>query len=291
MLPSVDIFTCVTKLHPGYLNFKASFEQFQGWNVTAIGKGMPWKGWITRMILYRDTSLWVSQHKDPEHVIVFLDAYDILCVRDSQDFLKTFHEIGYPIVAGSENICFFLTCRPTTRWKKIHKIHSYINGGCIIGKAQAIYEAFRWCIEKGYHHDDQIALSYYMDRYPYQIYLDKSRFIFNDLFANSNVFQLEFPKKVSVSIKKQKYHPYFIHFPGLMVFSSSPVLFPWNIGKTPKNYKKIGTHIIGNEFMDYQPIHMTIYRSSMIFVISCCVGFVLLSVYLLWFLNKYRNNS
>ena len=282
MLPSVDIFTCVTKLHPGYLNFKASFEQFQGWNVTTIGKGMPWKGWITRMILYRDTSLWVSQHKDPDHVIVFLDGYDILCVRDSTDFLKTFHEIGYPIVAGSENICFFLTCRPTTRWKKIHKIRSHINGGCIIGKAHAIYEAYRWCIEKGYHQDDQIALSHYMDQYPYKIYLDKSRFIFNDLFASSHQLTLEPSKKVSVTIQKQTYYPYFIHFPGLMVLTSSPVLYPWNIGKTPSNYKKIGTHILDNEFMDYQPINMTIYRFSMILVMSCCVAFLVLSCYLLW---------
>lgn len=263
----IDVFTCVTKLHPGYHNLEASVRLRKGWTITPIGKGVPWKGWITRMKLYRDTALWVAQHVHPNHVIVFLDAYDILCLRDSDQFLQAFQEKGFPILAGCESICFFLTCRPTSRWKHIHNISQYINGGCIIGEAYAIYEAYRWCLEKGYHKDDQIALSHYMDAYPHQITLDiTSQFVYNDLFGIGNIQIQAQDSSIRLSVKGQDIHPYFIHFPGLMVLSSTP-LVPWKFGKPPANYSKIGQLLLDDNFIDYQPLYAPVYQSSIIAII------------------------
>lgn len=281
----IDVFTCVTQNNSGYTNFINSFKKYKGWNVITIGKNKKWKGWITRMILYRDTALWISQNKDPKEIIIFLDGYDILCISDSEKFKEKFKEKGYPIIIGGENNCIqYINCRKATKWQSYHEIYNkYPNGGCIIGESYEIYKLFNWCIEKKYTRDDQIALSYYMDNNPLKIMLDmESVFIYNDPYGEEGEYEL---KERGIKIKNIKENPYFIHFPGLMAKNSVP-FWKNNLGKSPKKYELIGKHLLGFEYINEQPINKLVY--SITFIVFYIVLFVIIIV-MIFYIYFYYN--
>ena len=82
----ITILTFANKNTAGLINFKNSFAKFPDWNLHIIGMGQEWKGWITRMSAYRD----FAQQCDPETLLVCLDGYDVLCLRNSDQFYENF---------------------------------------------------------------------------------------------------------------------------------------------------------------------------------------------------------
>lgn len=218
----VHVFTCATHSNKNLENFKKSFKKYKGWNVHVLGLGTEWESFRTKMINYRDA----LKDIDNEQIVVCLDAYDVLCIKDSTDFVDLFLSYKTPIVIGCENLCYFTLynkyfkfgcCPNITKWKSFYNLQNdkiYVNSGCIVGYAGEIFKMFDWILKYNNFmiHDDQIGIGFYMNEFPHKVKLDVDKnFVFNDNYGQSinvrtkeqDVLEIEIPKK-----------PYFIHFPG-----------------------------------------------------------------------------
>jgi hypothetical protein len=190
----ITILTFANKNTPGLINFKNSFAKFPDWNLQIIGMGQEWKGWITRMSAYRD----YAQQCDPETLLVCLDGYDVLCLRNSDQFYEDFKKYNRKYVFGAEMQCdvFGLQCKRPINWQRENAIQNfYVNGGCVIAKAKDIYFLYNWCIQNGYTRDDQVALGYFMDNFPTQVSLDTKRII---------IYNVEYKFRIKSQIKNNK---------------------------------------------------------------------------------------
>lgn len=273
----VHVVTFANKNNAGFINFQKSFERFRGWDLHIIGKKVAWKGWITRMTHYRD----YARKTDPNEILVFLDAFDVVCIRDSDNFEKNFQDANKKYVFGCERVCNTMaTCKKPVRWQKVNHVYNFfVNGGCIIARAKDIAYMWEWCIQNKHTKDDQVALGYFMDAHPHDIVLDtRHTFIFNDLFGKSDL-SIQDNK---IMWDEQRLHAYFIHFPGLMLLPSISLNF--HVGKVPANYVVIVKHILGDEGITELPINTDIYEQSWI---GITVIFIMIFLLLVLFIVLY----
>jgi hypothetical protein len=280
----IQIVSFVNKNNTGFINFKNSFNKFEGWELNIIGKNIQWKGWITRMTQYRD----YAKNSDPNELLVFLDAFDVVCIKNSNDFKKKFEQMNRKYIFGCEDICNIIaTCKRPKKWQKINNIYDFfVNGGCVIARAKDIIYLWDWCIKNKHIDDDQIALGYFMDEHPYDVMLDtKNIFVYNDLFGKSDLSI----QNNHILLNKKILNSYFIHFPGLMSFHS--ISLHLNLGITPTNYIIVVKHILGNDAFTEFPINSQIYKTSWISIIIILIIFLfLLILFIVLYLLCKKNN-
>jgi hypothetical protein len=265
----ITILTFANKNTPGLINFKNSFAKFPDWNLQIIGMGQEWKGWITRMSAYRD----YAQQCDSETLLVCLDGYDVLCLRNSDQFYEDFKKFNRKYVFGAELDCSKKTCKRPKNWQRENKIQNFhVNGGCVIAKAKDIYFLYNWCIQKGHTKDDQISLGYFMDNFPTQVSLDTNR---NIIVIHEMLFRTD-PK-----IKNNKLFlngfsklPYFIHYPAIMSATSIPLLQI----RPPKSYSKIASFLLGDQALLDLEINKKVYKKSSWIIISFLMLLVILII-------------
>jgi len=278
----IKIVSFVNKNTSGFINFKNSFSRFKGWELIVIGRSVRWEGWITRMMAYRD----FCKQRPSDEILVLLDGYDVLCLRDSDGFKETFLRIDKKYVFGCEDVCAeYINCRKPKIWQNHYKIYNkFINGGCIIGRAKDLFHLYSWCIDNNYTHDDQMALSVFMDHHPKDAYLDLDNvFVFNDTLA----------KRADITIRQNKLlisdtEPYFIHFPGLMIYNSLPL--QGSTGDIPENYKKVIAHLLKEEAIYDYPINKNIYIISSILIYTLIFIIIIICIiFIIVFYVKYKN--
>jgi len=285
----MKIVSFATENHVGLENLKLSLSKVNGWEHTIIGLNTKWKGWITRMQAYRD---FCKNLENQNEIIVFSDAYDVLCLQSSETFLELYQEFANDkIIIGAEIGCA-ANCFPPTQWWSENDIQKdakrkFVNGGLIAGSAKMIGTMWEWAIEQKFD-DDQIALGHYTNTYPDLIFLDvNSLFFFNDHDAVSS-YDIKEDNSLIENGKALK--PFFIHFHGLNIHTSVPFT---NSKKTlfevGKNYKKVGAQINGDDHITSFPPD---YRSSNLGIWVERSGFFLLFfifLFVLFALIIYKN--
>lgn len=138
-----------------------------------VGAGEKWGGWPHRMRSYRDAAA-LAAKEDPNSLVVCMDAYDALSVRNGSNLVQVFESFGKPLVLGMERVCGG-NCKSIRDWWRSHgEKHAsylmsdgtrprdrYVNGGLLMGQASAIRDVYDWMLKDGAK-DDQIGLAKYV---------------------------------------------------------------------------------------------------------------------------------
>ncbi len=249
-----------TSNHVGLENLKLSISKVNGWEHIIIGQNIKWKGWITRMKAYMD---FCERQPNQDEIIVFSDAYDVLCLRSSDDFLKLYetHAKG-KIVIGAEIGCHPGNCVAPDQWWSQNQIpeqyeHTidfggcvvsesprFVNGGLVAGPANKIAQMWKWALENAFV-DDQIALANYTNEHVNLIFLDiNSIFFFNDYNAIS---KYTFNEDKSITDKNGTKNPFFIHFHGITARNFIALKNTKNLSEVGINYKEVGKQLNGDD--------------------------------------------
>lgn len=255
MSDKIPVFACATSKNAQVRQFLESFHAHSGWDVRIVGMGKGWGSYRTKMGCYRDALRGVNR----EQVVVCLDAYDAVCIRDSDGFLETFYSHKTPILVGYEPFCCFTLynrflqvgcCPDIGKWKAYHKIPRtdpiYVNSGCIVGYAGEICHMLDWILNYPAFPiwDDQVGVGIYMNEFPHKVKLDIDNWVvFNDNFGERLPVRATDKDSVEIGLPHK---PFFLHFPGIK----------YRHKKT--NYQTICSVLLGREV----PLHETVLQKK-----------------------------
>lgn len=173
--------------------------------------------------------LLASDDIDPEDVVVFVDAYDVLCYAPAVEILRKYDAMGCDLVLSGELNCFpeeladaYAMLPPlTTRTR-----YTFVNSGGMVGTKAALLHLLNWktpevqavmsTSENGT--DQHYVASYYLAHHPGGGY---RRFTVK-LDTEQEIFQCMFRVDVSeCSFREGRFHndvlstrPCFVHFNG-----------------------------------------------------------------------------
>lgn len=281
MSEKICVFTCATKSTPHLDVLRKSTEIYKGWGLCVLSEGKEWKSFRTKMEAYRDA----LQVTKKDQIVVCLDAYDVICVRDSDDFKKEFRSFHTPIVVSNENLCVFTiynqhvkvgACAPISKWKKYHHVDTtksiHVNSGCIVGYAGDVYNMFDWILNYDQLEidDDQIGVGYYMNEFPQKVKLDlENKLFLNDNFAKFYKIQVH-GDQLLVNVPNK---PYFIHFPGVKLVD--PFL--------QTNYDVVSNFVVGKHQQNRNRG-----RNRILLLLFVCVLLIVLTLLFIVIKNQFR---
>ncbi len=252
-MQKLKVVSFANKNHAGLENLKNSMHE--SWEHVIVGRGVIWEGWPTRMQTIYD---YLKTITNKEEIIVTVDAFDVLNLLPSYQFVIDFETFQTDIVVGCENSCSG-NCHIPHKWWKHYGVDiittefKYANGGLLCGKVSSLIEMYEYHLVNKIQ-DDQIAIGQYMDLFPNKINMDLHHILFyNDCNGSSNIkfnetnhsIQLANTNNLS-NTDKITIRPYFIHFPGLALPGSTPFLnifHPNQLFSNGKNYDIIGSKI------------------------------------------------
>jgi hypothetical protein len=176
---------------------------------------------------YREALTMVPSDK----VVVFSDAHDVVCCRDSKAFIKGFESFNTGVIISLELFCDTTTdvvikpapqCIPLTKFWKYHKfttwpLRKYVNSGLIAGRAKNLIHYFDFAIE-GKFKDDQEAAGHWMNKYPERVKGDyDAKLLHTTNFAKScgleNVVRQSRDSPTFAELFGRS--SFFLHFPSL----------------------------------------------------------------------------
>jgi len=176
----ITVFTLATQRKEPLNHLLRSLQKHK-YNYQVLEFGKPWGGWQRRIECYRDAVASLN----PEEVAICLDAYDMLCIKDSDKVLKTYMERPrkhLPVVYAVEWVCYGNCSKEVLKWFDVNKVEGvggseeikagftpesvgtrtkdwrpvFVNGGFICGVAGKMKEYFTLLLQ-GAVHDDQVA--------------------------------------------------------------------------------------------------------------------------------------
>lgn len=143
----IHYFTVSTKDTPELQRLKKSAEKF-GWSLDILGleqntDNLGWEDKNNKSGNYGNFSIklvkeleYVS-NRSPEDIVLFTDAWDVVCLADCNSLYEKFLTFNKDLVFGAEKMC-----SPDGDKKDLYKIKDvpfpYLNSGFIIGKAGII---------------------------------------------------------------------------------------------------------------------------------------------------------
>ncbi len=244
--------------HVGLENLKLSIYKFSDWEHIVIGQNTKWVGWMTRMSAYQK---YCESVLDQNEIIVFTDAYDVLCLRSPDGFLELYKQCASnKIVVGAEIGCHPGNCiAPELYWAEnnisdifphkkenggvIAESPRFVNGGLLAGPAHLFVKLWKWSLENKFE-DDQRAIGQYSNEFPQDIYLDiNSQFFFNDF---NGILKYKLNDDNSITNETTKY-PFFIHFHGILMQHFIPSPMEKSLFQVGHNYKTVGSKINGSD--------------------------------------------
>lgn len=287
----MKIINFATENHVGLENLKLSIEKAGGWEQIRIGTDIKWQGWITRMKEYKK---YCQELKNQDEIIVLSDAYDVLCLRSSIDFLSLYNQYAQnKIIIGAEIGCHPGNCVAPNEWWNENNLNvdfkhikkgggiiseegpRFVNGGLIAGPAKKLSIMWEWALNEKFS-DDQIALGNYTNQFPQEIFLDvDSNFFFNDYNATAK-YILNEDNSISDDDGKMK-TPFFIHFHGLTIGNFIPFNNQKTLFDVGKNYKTVGKKLNGNDHINSFP---TDSKTNMAVWIERSVFYLLIFIFL-----------
>jgi hypothetical protein len=260
----MKVISFANKNHGGLVNLQHSMQP--GWEHIIIGKGVVWKGWVTRM----QTIVDFMKTLPTDEICVLCDAFDVMCLRGSEGFDVDFDTFQKDIVVSAEAVCGPGNCHFPERWWQVHELKRdiqdrYCNAGLIAGKSVALKEMFEWILEQQYT-DDQKGVGNFMDAFESKIHLDyEHRLFFNDGYAKSDYTMLD-NRELRLNASEVVIKPYFIHFPGMNVIHSISLLHFFstqNMFRSGENYDVIGEKINGAQHIQQTLPNKDVYVPTM----------------------------
>ena len=277
----MKLVTFCNRNHPGLKNLEASCSSVTfGWELIIVGKDTIWKGFRSKMEGY----LAECRKLDANEVIVVCDAFDVLCLRSSDEFLSKFESFNADIVWGAESVG--LTADSLDVYWNRHgksKVRPALNSGLLAGRAGAIVTLWETALEAN-EVDDQIAAYRYTNGHSEICRLDVNCCLFyNDNWGTSK-FSISPDPMHELHLIKENLNiaPYFIHFPGLMTLSSVSLL-DYIYGVRPcfpgDNYIKVGKAVSGYKHLCELPPDWRLYKKTLWIERACYLTIILFLIY------------
>ena len=239
----MKIILLATHTNPFFENTLSSLTT-SGIIPSILGQGEKWKGWKWRLEKYLDfCNVLLSQNVSKNEVCIFLDAFDVLCLRKDtvENFEKLFHNFNSDIVFSSEWWCMnkkncgitkrfskklekhlkdeqlcvleSIESKNNTIWTSTENTSLNVNAGFVCGKLHALQQMYSDILQENNllvhtDFDDQKAISVWIDSKKSQT-LTLELDIEGILCKTVNVFD--------VVINETGKVPFFLHFPGPML--------------------------------------------------------------------------
>lgn len=170
-----------------------------------LGFGCKWQGFGNKLLWFKEH---LEKYGDNNHIALFVDAYDVVCVGQEQEIIKKFVSFKKPIVFSGEK-----GCHPEASLAKhfdyINSPFKYPNSGTYIGYSKNILGMLKKIAVKP-HEDDQLFATKYIIKNPLLCAIDKKCQIFLTLY-NVDKSELSIEKKLRVFVRKFKTRPCVIH--------------------------------------------------------------------------------
>jgi hypothetical protein len=146
-----------------------------------LGFGKPWKGFETKIENYLEGMKRYEAEKGPDALAIFVDAFDVICIKDSDKLLKTYKEKprSMPVVFGAEIACFNNCYKDVIAWYDTHQVLGgraavetplkpvndgkgfmsekpiFMNTGFIMGPVSKLAQMFTEIAQTPFEEDDQ----------------------------------------------------------------------------------------------------------------------------------------
>jgi len=199
-----------------------------------LGFGKPWKGFTTKINNYVDGIQRYAAEKGPDALAIFVDAFDVLCIKDSDKLLNTYKARArqMPIVFSAEIVCFNNCYKDILAWYDTHSVLGgrkaieaqlkpgnggttfmsdkpvFMNTGFIMGPASKLEALFVSMRDHPFEADGQIDDQYTAGKWG-ESHLDEFDLDVEEaLIRNKLIPRDKLPDEDGVQ------GPAFIHFPG-----------------------------------------------------------------------------
>jgi len=224
----IKVFTYATEMKPTLRMLLGSLKTHH-YSYEVVGYGESWKGFRNRVNTYLSA---VKRHKEihgGQAVIVIVDGYDCLCIKDSEKVYESFitKKRSIPVMFGAESVCFNNCNRGVLKWYDFYNMYGgereiiktytdignggvktkesvFLNGGMLIGTCGAVEELYTGMMELNIE-DDQICAGTYLINNMESVDLDTEEAIFRNKLLE---------RRVVLDDEDGITGPGFIHFPG-----------------------------------------------------------------------------
>ncbi len=186
-----------------------------GKELEVLGYGEKWQGFNWRLYLMIE----YLKELNPTDIVVFIDGYDVLCIKNLLDFKDKFFEIknkeNCKIIVAEDKGEFFIISTLTNLYFGNCK-DKRINAGTYAGLASDLLEILSFIRTNNSDNkaDDQVLLTSYCNLNQKDFYID----INNELFMVAGEFLNDIGYRANIInnevIIDNKYKPFFIHAPG-----------------------------------------------------------------------------
>lgn len=180
----MKVFMYADKWKPTAIALANSLKKHK-YSYEVLGLGKPWGGWIERAKAYLAAIQAYKAEKGGEAVALFLDAYDIICIKDSDTFFASYEarKRSMPVIFGAERNCHSSMCnKKILEWYDFNEIEGgkaavdagmntwgeggehlwstgrpvFTNNGTMMGTADGLEFLFTEILKTGIE-DDQVA--------------------------------------------------------------------------------------------------------------------------------------
>ena len=229
------VFLCANKQAPTLTLLLSSLER-NGYSYEVLGYNQPWTNLFDKIKYYEQAT---NSHTGPEEVLIYIDAFDIICIKDSATLYDRWlkRPRTMQIMYSSENNCFGnCSKKRLLEWYDVHQeslpppynlgseelkkqitvhqhsdnpitseLNLFANSGCILGTRTDVQWLFQELMKLPEKHDDQFqALEFLAD------HLDKYDIDVERQFAHT-FFTL---KSGDLPKSSDPTAACFLHFPG-----------------------------------------------------------------------------
>jgi hypothetical protein len=180
----IKVFLYADKIKPTAKALMQSLRNHK-YSYEVLGMGKPWEGWVARAKEYVSAAQRYKGEKGGKAIMMFVDAYDVICIKDSDKFYQSYmeHDRDMPVIFGAEKNCHTEMCnKKILNWYDYNKIEggkaaidaqintwgdnnqhlwsrtkpAFTNNGTIMGTADGMEFLFTEIIKTGIP-DDQVA--------------------------------------------------------------------------------------------------------------------------------------
>ena len=227
----IKVFTSSDKMKPTLSALLEALKKHK-YSYEVLGMDKPWKGFKTKMENYLDGINRFIASKGPEAIAIFIDAFDVFCIKDADKVLASYKAKprSMPIVVSTEIICFYNeNCSmDALNWYDQNNIPGgsqaikdalikpdperpyykspksvFLNSGFIMGPAKELQALFQGMMDSG-DTDDQIAVINYMKGHPDKI----------DLDIEDSMARVKLEPRGKLPDEDGVQGPGFLHYPG-----------------------------------------------------------------------------
>ena len=225
----IKVFTSSDRMEPTLQALLDSLKAHK-YSYEVLGFGKPWKGFQTKIENYLEGMQRYTTEKGPDALAIFVDAFDVLCIKDSDKLLKTYKEKPrkMPVVFGAEIACFKNCYKDIMNWYDTHGILGgrqaiqatlkpinggsdymsekpiFMNTGFIIGPVSKLEKMFLEISQTPYEEDDQYTAGKWATQHLDEFDMD----IEESMIRNKLIPRDKLPDEDG------ERGPAFLHFPG-----------------------------------------------------------------------------